>query len=129
MAHRDPPNFADAARRLGRRIRGLWRSVGVRFAVVVTLVIVVSVGLLTINGIRLLDANLVKSENKRIDELRALMSATIAPHMAHDDLDTASAELLSIRKGGGLAYVVLLDIDQRILAADGWPADRGPAHR
>lgn len=114
----------DFVRRAGRSPLRLWRTLGFRFAAVVMLVIAITVALLTVNGIRLLDAGLVRRENERLEEMRALINATIALHLSQNDLATARHEVQAIRSNSGLLYVVLLDRDQRILTAEGWPADR-----
>ena len=111
-------------RRAGRGPLRLWRTLGFRFAVVVMLVVAITVTLLAVKGIRLLDASLIRRENERLDEIRALINATIALHLSRNELATVRHEIQAIRSDSGLLYIVLLDRDQRILTAEGWPVDR-----
>lgn len=100
------------------------RTLGFRFAAVVTAVIAITVALLTANSIRLLDASLLERENERLEELRSLINATIAQHVADNQLDPVRHELRAFRAEGGIVYVALLDRDQRLVFSDGWPVEQ-----
>ena len=109
---------------MARPLLTLSRALGVRFASVVAAVIAVIVALLTANSMRLLDRNLLQRENERIAELRLLINAAVASHLADNQLLHIREELRSIRLDGGFLYLALLDRDQRVLLLDGWPPDR-----
>lgn len=97
------------------------QTLGFRFASVAAAVIAVIVALLTANGIRLLDRNLVQQENQRIGEFRQLINASVAGHVATNGLEIALQELRSIRRDAEIQYFALLDREQRVLAVEGWP--------
>lgn len=102
----------------------LSRTLGVRYASVVATVIAVIVALLTANSMRLFDRNLLQRENERIAELRLLINAAVASHLAENELQHIREELRSIRLDGGFLYLALLDRDQRVLLLEGWPPDK-----
>ena len=108
---------------MARPLLTLSRTLGFRFASVVATVIAVIVALLTANSVRLLDRNLLQRENDRIAELRLLINASLADHLAENQLDSIRQVLRSIRRDGDILYFALLDRDQRVLLLDGWPTE------
>lgn len=109
-----------------RRLRLLsgMRSLRFRFAAATAMVLGLAVILLTLNSLRVLDANIIARENERLDDFRQMLTASITSHLQRKQFEQIRYELRKMRREDQIPYLVLLDRNQRILIAEGWDVNQ-----
>lgn len=99
-----------------------------RFRVVFTAGVALAVMLLLLvtNSLRLTDAALSAREQQRLAELEGLLDAALSAPLQQRDHAGVLRVLRQLRHEQGLDYLILVDQDQRIVAAEGWQAGGSP---
>lgn len=94
-----------------------------RFKLVLATVAVQGVVLLLlfINSARLLESSMLQQTSARLSELDTLLSISLGAPLAQMDYSTAQQILDQSRKDGSIEYLALLDNQDRLIAASGWP--------
>lgn len=83
-------------------------------------VLVLMFAVLVANSVRLMDAALTARENQRLGELQVLLNAALAEPLAEGDHATPARLVRQLWQDRGMAYAVLVDENQRVVAAEGW---------
>jgi diguanylate cyclase (GGDEF)-like protein/PAS domain S-box-containing protein len=89
---------------------------------VVTSVLVLAVMLaaLAVNSLRLMESALVEQARIRARILGPMLNAALAPPLARHDYAVLKKALTDSRDDDALSYVVVLDLNGRFVANDGW---------
>src|SRR5712692_4331416 len=89
--------------------------------------VVVEILMLTLlvgNSVRLIEDNMVDQAKLRMQELTPLLNSSLVGPLAQRDYATLQEILQESRRKDGIRYLVLLDTDKKIVAAEGWEKNR-----
>ena len=93
------------------------------------LIQLVTLVLLVLIAVALRDTLVLELLKANVREDQPLFNAALAPPLARGDLPALAATLREVRKGGGVVYLMVVDNQGRLLAADGRtgavPANQG----
>ena len=81
---------------------------------------IVLLSLLVGNSMRLIEHSLIDQARVRIQELNPLLNASLAGVLAQRDYATLGEILKESQRKEGVAYLVLFDADENIVASVGW---------
>lgn len=99
-------------------------------AKLVLLTIAIEVVMLTIlvwNGDRLMQQSLVQQGELRLKEYELLLNTALSPALVEKDYSTLQEILSESRKNQGIEYLILSDMNGRVVASEGWnPSDPMP---
>ena len=98
------------------------RSLRMRLVLASVLVEVVLLTLLVANSHRLIDHSLREQARLRVAELGPLLNAALAAPLAQRDFATLGEILRESQRRESLVYLVLLDMQGKVMASSGWPA-------
>ena len=85
---------------------------------------VIMLGLLTYNGISVMEAKLAERTRIHLEEQKQLLSAALAMPLAQSDRSRVQEVLHSARRDQAMSYLVLFDRKGRVIAASGWDPRR-----
>jgi diguanylate cyclase (GGDEF)-like protein/PAS domain S-box-containing protein len=95
-------------------------SLRAQLLLAVTAVQVIMLALLIANGISVMDGRLNERTRAHLEEQKQLLNAALATRLARGDHGSAQELLDSVRRDGGIFYLVLFDRNGRRVAASGW---------
>jgi diguanylate cyclase (GGDEF)-like protein/PAS domain S-box-containing protein len=117
-----------AGERVRRALSGVRRlprlTLRARLLVATALVQLVMLALLLASSASVLNTQLVERTLVHLGEQKALLTALFWEPLADDDRTRLQHLVERTRLEQGMAYMVLLDADDRVLAASGWPAGK-----
>ncbi len=105
-------------------LKGMTVSLRFRLVAAASVVLVLVVWVLVANSVRLLDDALTTRENRHLEELRVLYNASLSVPLDERDYARLARLIRQFGQQPGISYVVLKDTAQRVVAAEGWAADR-----
>jgi diguanylate cyclase (GGDEF)-like protein/PAS domain S-box-containing protein len=109
--------------RLNSLAERLWWSLRFRMLATTGVVLLALLALLIYNGPRLMDRHMVESGNRRIQDLRLLIGAVMSAPLAQEQHAGLSVLAAQLRQQAQLSYVVVVDLEQQIVALQGWEAN------
>jgi diguanylate cyclase (GGDEF)-like protein/PAS domain S-box-containing protein len=86
----------------------------------------VMLGFLVHNSLAVMETQLVRQAQLRVDEFRPLLNAALAGPMAAQDLGAIDEILHGVQRKEGLRYLQLVDLKGHVLAAAGMPLKAEP---
>lgn len=105
-------------------LKGMASSLRFRFIAAACLVLVLVLGVLVVNSMRLLENALVTLVNKNLSEQQFLHNASLSVPLAERDYVKLTHLVRQLGQQKGIGYVVLKDDTHRVVAAEGWDASR-----
>ncbi|MBA3903599.1 MAG: PAS domain S-box protein [Rhodocyclaceae bacterium] len=105
-------------------LKNISRSLRFRLVAAASIVLVLMLAVLVANSVRLMDSALIERENERLTELRVLLNAALAEPLAETNYATLTRLVRQLRQDRGMVYVVLVDHNRRVVAAEGWDLDK-----
>lgn len=105
-------------------LKNISRSLRFRLVAAASIVLVIMLAVLVANSVRLMDSALIERENERLTELRVLLNAALAEPLAEPNYAALTRLVRQMRQDRGMVYVVLVDHNQRVIAAEGWDFDK-----
>lgn len=105
---------------LGKRV---WWSLRFRMLASVGIVLLAMLVLLIYNGMRLMDRHMVDSGNRRVQDLRLMITAFMTAPLAQEQYPGLTVLAAQLRQQAQLSYVVVVDPEQQIIALQGWEAN------
>jgi diguanylate cyclase (GGDEF)-like protein/PAS domain S-box-containing protein len=100
------------------------RSLRAKLVLTSVVLLVVMLAALAANSLRLLEDALIEQARVRGRLLAPMLNAALAAPVSQHDYATIRNILRDSRTEDGLSYLVLLDNDGRVLAAEGWDTNR-----
>jgi diguanylate cyclase (GGDEF)-like protein/PAS domain S-box-containing protein len=100
------------------------RSLRAKLVLSSVLLLVVMLAALAANNLRLLEEELIEQAKLRARILAPMLNAALAPPLAQRDYPALRAILRESRTEDALSYLVLLDQNDHVVAAEGWDAER-----
>lgn len=97
-------------------------SRSLRFKLILASLVVelVMLTILVTNSVRVMEKDLLGQAELRMEELRPLLNASLAPALAERDYGAMDSVLKQVRQEKGISYLVLFDNTGRVMASDGW---------
>lgn len=89
-----------------------------------TFVQIAMLALLIVNGISVMDGKLNERTRVHLEEQKQLLNAALAIPLATVDYRGLQDVLEDVRRDNSIAYMVLVDLSGKVVAASGWEADR-----
>ncbi len=93
-----------------------------RLLLAITLVQVLMLALLVIDGVSVMQEKLVERTQIHVREQKQLLNAALAVSLAAGDRVTAGEVIERVQRGSEIVYLVLFDASGRVIAASGWDA-------
>lgn len=106
------------------RLRELLGSLSARIILACVLLEAVVLGLLVLSGAQLMDGALRAQAALRAEQSKPLLNAALAAPLAQEDIVTLQEILRESRSAQALSYLVLLDLEGRPIASEGWNMSR-----
>jgi diguanylate cyclase (GGDEF)-like protein/PAS domain S-box-containing protein len=101
-------------------LKGMTRSLRFRFIAAACFVLVLVLCVQVANSVRLLDEATVARENRHLAELQLTYNAALAQPLAERDSVKLTRLTRQFGQQPGFSYLVLKDVEQRAVAAEGW---------
>ena len=89
-----------------------------------TFVQIAMLALLIVNGISIMDGKLNERTRVHLEEQKQLLNAALTIPLATGDYRGLQDVLEQVRRDNSIAYMVLVDLGGKVVAASGWEADR-----
>lgn len=103
-----------------------WQSLSLKWKLVLGSALVEAIMLtaLVFNNLQLMNTSLEQQAQLRLRELSVLLNASIAPSMAELNYGPIHGVFSESRRNDGIVYFALFDKAGKLVAGDGWPANR-----
>ena len=102
------------------RIVPISMSLRTRLLLACTLVQVMMLALLIVNGIRVVDDKLNERTQIHLEEQKQLLNAALSSPLAGRQYRTLAEILERVRADSGIVYLVLFDHNEKLVASAGW---------